>query len=148
MSEDVRIDVHGDRKRQAHNHAGGVSLERLGHEIAQFREFHNLRKNGVHAPAADAQECRVETYVFHAAQIGMETRSKLQERSHAPVYVDGSPVGRDQPGNQAQQRALPGAVGSDQGEALARLHAKKQAFKRVERLRAVTQRKEVPQVRA
>ena len=102
----VGVDVHRDREREPHDHAGGIRPDRLLEEIADLGERHD----GVVALAdlrlGQSQDRGVEEHVLAARELRVEAAAELQEGRHAPVHLHRARGGRQRPAHHLQQRGL------------------------------------------
>ena len=132
--QDVGIDLDGDGEAEADVHAAGVVLDGHVDEVAQFGEIDDAVEFFPHVLARDAQQRGVEIDVFAAAELGMEARAELEQRGNAALDAHVAFGGMDGAGGQAQQRALAGAVGTDDAHGAAGRNLEVHAAQAPERL--------------
>ena len=77
----------------------------------------------------------VQEDVLAAAEVGVEAGAELEQRADPAADVDASRRRLDDPGDQAQQRRLAGAVAADEPDRLARLDGERHVFERLHVLR-------------
>jgi hypothetical protein len=114
----LRLEVRGDREGEPHVHAARVALHRDVDEALDLRELDDLVVLPCDVRAPHAEDGAVQVDVVPAAQLGVEPRPDLEQRADAPVH-DRLALGRlGDPGEDLQQRRLPGSVPPDDAEDL------------------------------
>src|SRR5207244_73266 len=84
----------------------------------------------VDRPPFEAVERAVQVDVLAAGEVRMETGAELEQRRDSPIGLDAAGGRRDDPGDQAEQRRLPGAVSPDQADRVARLDRERDVAQR------------------
>ena len=114
--QDLGIDVHGDREPQPHEHARGVELHLVVHEVLELGERDDVVVDALGVPAREPQERRVQVDVLSSRELGVEPGAELQERRHAAAGADRALARPQDAGDALQQRRLAGAVVPDQAD--------------------------------
>ena len=80
LIDDQNIGFHmdGDGKRQTHEHAAGVSLNRAINELADFRELFNIGNSLARLGIGEAENRSVDINVFSAGKLQIESGSQLE----------------------------------------------------------------------
>src|SRR5581483_6678478 len=112
--QDLRLEVGGDREGQAHVHPARVALDRRVDETLDLCEADDLVELPEHLTLPHPEHRAVEEDVLAPGEVGVEARADLDQRPHAPLYVDVALGGLRDPGQDLQQRALAGAVPPDE----------------------------------
>ena len=120
--QDLGLEVGGDREGQPQVHPGRVVLDRRIDEALDLGEGDDLVELRADLRPPHAEDGAVEVDVLGAGQLGMESGADLQQRADAAADLGGAGRGMADPGEQLEQRALAGAVGSDDAEDLASGH--------------------------
>ena len=118
--QNVDIEMGGDRKAEAHVHAGGVRADWDVDEALELRKGDDL----LHVPpdrvALEAENGPVQIDVLASGELGVEAGAELEQRSDSALH--GNRPGRrlDDPGDEPEQRRLARAVAADQADCLTR----------------------------
>ena len=135
--QDLRLEVRRHRKRQPHEHAAGVVLHRRVDELLELGERDDRVELADDLRAEHAEDGAVQEHVFPAGQLGMKAGADFQQARHAAGEIDVALGGRRDPRQHFQQRALAGAVGSDDADDLADVDPERDVLQRPERPRAL-----------
>ena len=99
-----------DRKPQPHRHPGRVRPHRAVDRVLELRERDDLVEPLADARSGEPLQCAVQLHVLPPGEVGMEARTELEQRADPSAGRD-TPGGRpDDPGDQTEERRLPGAV--------------------------------------
>ncbi len=120
--EDVEVGVQRDGEAQAHPHARGVGLDRTVEGLLQIGEVDDLRRPPLDLLVGHAQQPPDDLDVGAARQLGLHPHRQIQQGRDPPLHRDLSRGGGDDSSNDAEQRALAGAVVADDPDALPLLH--------------------------
>jgi hypothetical protein len=120
----VRVEVREEREGEPHEHSRRVLADRLVDELADLGEVEDGLQPITHVSIGEAEELRALEHVLPAGEVGLEARAELQQGHHAPPDLERPRRGIEGPGEDLQQRALPGAVQADDAEALSGAHLK------------------------
>ena len=82
------------------------------------------------APAHDPDLGEIADGVLATGEVGMKACADLKERMNLAPHLERARGGPDDPGDELQQCALPGAVSADDRDALAPLHLEVDVVKR------------------
>ena len=80
---DLRLEVRGDREREAHVHAARVALDRRVEELLDTRELGDLGELRLNLAALHAEDRAVQEHVLAPGELGMEARSDLEQAPDA-----------------------------------------------------------------
>jgi hypothetical protein len=130
--QDFRLEVCGDGEGEAEVHAARVPLHRRVDEPLDLGERHDLVELADDLLAMHAEDRAVEEHVLAPGQIRMESRTDLEQRADATLDRRTSRRRRRDAGEQLEQRALAGAVSSDEAERLAVRHVERDVTERPE----------------
>ena len=83
--QDVGVDVHLHRERQAQCHAGAVGLDRLVDVVADVGEGDDVIEQGVDARRGQAQDRAVDVDVLAPGQFRVEAGTQLKQCGHAAM---------------------------------------------------------------
>ena len=135
--QDVRLEVRGNREREAEIHAAGISLHRRINKTCDAGEFDDLVETALDVAPVHAKDGAVQEDVFAPRQLGMKARPDFEQCAEAAVH--GRFTGRRQrdAGKHLEQRALAGAVAADDAERLSMRNVERDVAQRPERLRVV-----------
>ena len=136
--QDVRVDRGRDGEPEPGTHAGRVRLERGIDELAELRVLDDRRQEPSRDRVVQAQERPAEQDVVAAAQLLVEPRAEGEQPGHVPPHVDRALRRADDPGQDLEERALAGAVRTDDGQRLAVEQAQRHVLQRPEALRAAS----------
>src|SRR5436190_14001635 len=117
--QNVGFNARRDRKRQAHVHAAGVSLDRLMNEVADFGKAFDLREERVSFATRKAQQGRVHIDVFDAGKFGIEAGAQFEQCRYPAFVPNLSLRWLERAGDDLQQRRLAAAVGTDDADDVA-----------------------------
>ena len=134
----VRVQVGGDREAEPHLHARRVGPHRQVDRLLEPGEVDDLVEMAPHVRAGEPVDRAGQEHVVAAAEVGLEAGAELEQRAHAPT--DRHPAARrlDDPGEQAEERRLAGAVPPDEPDGVPRLDVEADVLERLHlpRLRA------------
>src|SRR5258708_26643146 len=71
--QNIRINVSDYSKCQAHQHATGISLNRLLDKITNISKFGNFVETSVNLCPAQTKQCGIHIYVFTAWKLRIKT---------------------------------------------------------------------------
>src|SRR5262249_52701067 len=120
--ENLGIEVHSDGKRQSHVHPRREVLDRRLHEIGELTEFDDRVVVPVDLAPAESEQSPIQVHVLAPAVLGMEARTKFQQRRDTAADLNPAEVRPQNPGQHLEQRALARSVGPDNAEELASWH--------------------------
>ena len=130
--EQVGFRVDGDGEAQAHVHSGRIVLDRRVDELAQLRIAHDAVQPIVDLGATKAVDRAVEVNVFPASQVQLETGAQFQQRGKASADDQLAVSGFKNAGDEFEQRALAGTVGTDNAHAVAARNGERDVAQRPE----------------
>ena len=116
--EDVGLEVGGHREGQPQVHARRVPLDGGVEEPLDAREGDDLVEAAAHLLAGHAQDGAVQVDVLPSRQLGVEPGAHLQQGTHPAPRTGHARRRLRDPGEDLEQRALPGAVAADHAEGL------------------------------
>lgn len=111
--------VVGDGECEAHDHSGGICLDRFVDEFAKFREVDDPFFLALDFFPAHAEKKAVHIDVLSARHFRVEARPELQEPSDFSRNGYCAAVGQQDAGQNFKQRRFPGAVRPDDSESFA-----------------------------
>src|SRR5262249_39166476 len=111
--KDLRLDRRRDRERQADEHAGRIVAHGHIEELAQLAELGNALDFVSDAAARFALEITAIADVLPAAGLRLEAEHKVEQRTDLALHHALTAGGLVNARQQAQQRALAGAVGAN-----------------------------------
>jgi hypothetical protein len=114
--EHVGVGMRRHGEREAQRHPGGICSDGPVEELAELREIPNLRELSPDLRAGQAEKRRVHPGVLAARELGVEAHAELEDRRHDSPPLDRAVRGLCGPGDDLQERRLPGAVFADQAE--------------------------------
>ena len=114
--QDVGIGVHGDREGETDVHAGRVELDLGVDEVADAGELEDVVEVRLGLVAAESEHRCVEEDVLPAREVGVEARTEFEQGRDAPAAATAPGRGLDDPADDLQQRALAGAVVTDEAD--------------------------------
>ena len=109
----------GDGEAEARIHPRGIVLDGYVDELPEPGELDDLLVDGIGLRAGQPEERRVKVDVLPARDVGLEADPELDNRRNPSLNGDLALRRLEDAGHDAQQRALAGAVGSDQAQELA-----------------------------
>ena len=118
----IGVEVGEEREGEPHEHPRGVLADRLVDELADLGELEDGGQAVTHVPAPGKPRSCALWKTFCRPVSRAEPRAELQQGHHAPSHLERSGCGIEGPGEDLQQRALPGAVDADDSQAFARAH--------------------------
>jgi hypothetical protein len=80
--QDVRVEVRGDREREAEAHSAGVPLHRRLDELFELRECDDLVELPRDLAPPHPEDGAVEVDVLAARELGVEAGADLEQRAH------------------------------------------------------------------
>ena len=115
-NQNLGFEMGGDGEGEADLHAAAVALDGGVEEFLNAREVDNLVELAVDLPLPHAEDCAVHVDVFAAGQLGMKAGADLQQAAHPAA--DHCPAMRrlGDAAEDFQQRALAGAVATDDAD--------------------------------
>ena len=116
ISRIVGVDVHGHREPEPHEHARGVELHLVVHEVLELGELDDVVEDPVGLLAGEPEERGVQVDVLAAGELGVESGAELEQRGDAPALADDARRRAQDAGDHLQQRGLARAVVPDQAE--------------------------------
>ncbi len=130
--EHLGVDVHGNRERETHVHAGRIELHLGVDELADPRELDDVVEGGIRLLARQAEDGGVQVDVFAAGQVFVEARAELEECSETSAAENGAGRGGEDAADHLQQGALAGSVWPDEAHSRARVDVQRDALERPE----------------
>ena len=85
--QNLRVEIDGDGKGQAHVHAAGIGLDGLVDEAADFGEALDLGHLPGNLLGAQAHDGGIQGGVFPAGELGVESGPKLEQCRHPPAQT-------------------------------------------------------------
>ena len=119
----VELDGHRQRKGQAHRHAHGIVLHRFAQVDAELGELLDKGHQRLPVLAIDAAD---EFQVVEAGQVGLESARESQRPAHAHATFDAPAGGPFGAAEQADERALAGAIAAQDAHVAAALQVEAQ----------------------
>ncbi len=119
--QDLRIEMDRDRKRQAHNHTARIGLDGLIDEVADLGEVLDLADSLIHLFAGETQDGAVEVDILTAGELGIETRSELEQCRHTAIDRCAAGGGLEDACAHLQQSALARSIFPNNAKRLASL---------------------------
>ncbi len=119
QQQHVGLDVHRDREAEPHVHPRRVRPHRHVGERLQLGEGDDLLQVPVDVLALEPVDGRVQVDVLDPGELGVEAGADLDQRADPPADGERAGRGREDPGEQLQQRRLARAVRADDPEGLA-----------------------------
>src|SRR5665647_1086453 len=104
--QDVRIDVDGDRKSEAHVHAGRVELDLRVDEALDTGEVDDLVEVPIGLFARQPEDRRVEIDVLPAGQVWVEARAELEQSGQPSPEANRSGRRLEDSADHLEQRAI------------------------------------------
>jgi hypothetical protein len=126
----VRVEMRRDREAEPHVHPRRVRAHRPVDRLLELGESDDLVEALADLRALQPVDRTVQEDVLAAREVGVEACAELQQRADPPPDGDAAPGRLDDPGDQAQQRRLPGAVPADEADGLARLDRQRHVLQR------------------
>ena len=114
--EHVGIEVRRDGEPEAHEHPRRVGAHGDVDEVLELRERDDLVEALADVRALQPEDRAVEEDVLASGEVGMEAGAELEQRADPAADVDAALGRLDDPGDDAQQRALARAVAADEAE--------------------------------
>ena len=133
--EDVRVEMRRDREAEPHVHPRGVGAHGPVDRLLELGEGDDLVEALADLRALEPVDGAVEEDVLAAAEVGVEAGAELEQRADPAADLDAARRRLDDPGDQAQQRRLAGAVAADEPDGLARLDRERDVVERLHVLR-------------
>lgn len=118
--EDVRLDHCRDGDGEPQAHAGRVGGERLLDVVAELGEIQHARNEFLDVLDREAHLQAADIDVLEPRGFGAEAERNVEQALCRAVHGQRALARRIDAGEQAQQRALPGAVAADDAETFAR----------------------------
>ena len=112
----------GDGEREPHVHPARVELHLGIDELLDPGELHDLVEILLGLAPRQAQNGRIEVHVLPTGEIGVHSRTELEQRSEPASSLHVAGLGRKDASDDLEQRALARAVAPDDAEGLARAH--------------------------
>ncbi len=85
--QDLRLQVSGHGKAQAHAHTTGVVLHRRVNESLHFSKGHDFVKLAVNLSPRHTQDGAVQVDILSSGQFLVKARAHFQQRTHPPVDI-------------------------------------------------------------
>src|SRR5688572_14889268 len=108
--QNVGIDVDGDGKREAHVHARRIGFHRAVEKRVELGELENRRKAVANLGRRQTEDGGIESGIIAAAELGMKSRSELEDRGDRSPAVQCAGTGSRHAAQELEERALAGAV--------------------------------------
>ena len=115
--QDLRIDIDGHRKGQAHEHTAGIGLHGLIHIVSDICKIQDVLQLFIDFLLRKADHGAVQINIFNAVVFIIKARAKLQQSGNASVHLHGAGGGIEHAGDDFQNGGFSGAVGSDNSHA-------------------------------
>ena len=131
--QDVGFDAGGQRKRQSHEHAGGVGFNRAVNEHANAGKSDDLVQPLGQLLAAQTHQRAVQQQVLAAGELGVKTCPQFEQRSNAAGHPHLPHTGRQRATEDLQQCGFAGTIGPHQADDLTALDLEIHRMKRPER---------------
>jgi hypothetical protein len=109
-------------KRQPHEHAARVGAHRLVDVLADIRERDDAVHLLVDLAPSQAEQAGRQPCIVATAVLRMKSGAQFQQSADASVHLDRASRRLHDPGDDRQQRALAGAVATEQADSLASGH--------------------------
>ena len=133
--QNLRIDGGRRRECQADVHAGRIVAHRNVQELAEIRELGDAVDLAIDLLRHHAEQQGAGPDVFPAGRFHLEPGDELEERAHMAVDGHAAALRRVDAGHDLEQRALPGAVVSDESDAFPRGDRHRHRLQRLHRPR-------------
>ena len=124
--QNLGVDIGGDRKREAQQHATRVILHGNVARVGQAGEFEDALGFAAHIPRAEPEKRAREQNVLRRRQFDVEAGAEFQQRRHAASNGHLASRRSVDAEHQLEQRALPGAVAAEDADTLAVADPKRQ----------------------
>src|SRR5512140_1323613 len=111
--------MNGHGKSKADHHAAGICFHRLMNECSNLSEGFDLGQPPIHILAGEPENRAIQIHVIASRELRIETRAKLEECRDPAMRNGSSAAGRHDSCADLEQRALPGAVFSEDTESFA-----------------------------
>ena len=132
--QNLRLQVGGDGKGQAHVHAARIALDGCIDELFDLGEIHDLVEFALDFNPLHAQDGAVQVDVLAPGQFGVEAGAHLEQAGDAALDLDPPAGGGGDAREDLEQGALAGAVAPDDPQHLALLDFERNVLERPERL--------------
>ena len=126
----VRVEVRRDREAEPHVHPRGVRAHGPVDRLLELGEGDDLVEALADLGALQPVDRAVQEDVLAAGEVGVEAGAELEQRADPSADGDAALGRLDDPGDQAQQRRLAGAVPADEPHGLARLDRERDVLER------------------
>ena len=120
--QDLRLQMSGYRKRQAHVHPARIPLHRRVEKLLHLGEGDDLVEAVGDFGAFHAEDGAVEEDVFAAGELGVEAGADFEEAADAAVELDFAGGRFRNLGEDLEQGAFAGAVAADDADDFAFLN--------------------------
>ena len=128
--EHVGVEVRRDREAEPHVHPRRVRAHRPVDRLLELGERDDLVEALADLRALQPVDRAVQEDVLAAGEVGVEAGAELEQRADPAADGDAALGRLDDPGDQAQQRRLAGAVPADEPDRLARLDRERDVAQR------------------
>ena len=108
--QDVGMDGRCDRKRESHQHPGGVGPHRDRQIVTEAAELGDLRRDCLDGRQPHAGDQAAQTDVFVARGVHLDAEHRVDEAGNRAGSFDPSPCGRVDAGDHPQKRRFARAV--------------------------------------
>jgi len=130
--DDVGVDVNRRGKRQPHEHAARIHLDRLGDELADTGEALDVRQASTYFLQRHANDRPEHLDVLTTCELRMKPRAELEQRRHPAAHGCAPAGGTNDAGHDLEHRALPRSIRADDTQCLAALDTKIDVLERRE----------------
>ncbi len=117
--EDVGVEERRDREAEPHGHPGRVRPHRTVDRVLELGEGDDLVEPLPDVGPAQPLDRAVQEDVLAPGEVEVEPRAELEERADPPFRTHRAGRRLDDPGDEPEQRRLPGAVPPDETDRLA-----------------------------
>ena len=114
--QDLRVDVGRDREPESNRHARRVVLHGCVDEVGETSELDDVVEAALDLLARQTEDRPVQEHVLPATQLGMEAGAQLQQRREAATDRHRALLGKEDPSEALEHRALARAVRADDPE--------------------------------
>ncbi|MBV6391880.1 MAG: hypothetical protein KPEEDBHJ_01096 [Anaerolineales bacterium] len=120
--QNIRVNIDGGGKGNAHIHAAGIGLHRLVNKLSDVGKGDNPSDAFLDLIPAHAEDGGVRINVFASAKLGVETRAQLQQGGNPSVDLDSAKSRGERSGDQLQECGFSASVPPDNADRLTLAH--------------------------
>src|ERR1051325_5941128 len=148
QQQDIRIQVGSDRESQTHVHARRVTLNRCINKLPELRKVYNAVELLGDLSSQHAENRTVQINVLAPGKLRMKTGADFYQRGKPAVDHDFAGTRSRNSGEQLEDRALAGAVVTDDAERFRSLHVETYILECPKVFSLISQRHQFPQKRS